>query len=63
MGAKQEYITLVQAAEISGYSTGHLRYLLRTGKLAGAKFGRDWLTTVEAIEQYKSTNPRPGPTR
>jgi len=60
VAAKQEYITLVQASEISGYSAGHLRYLLRAGRLAGVKFGRDWLTTAEAIEKYKATSPRPG---
>jgi hypothetical protein len=59
--AKQEYITLVEACKISGYSTSHLRHLLRIGKLEGIKLGRDWLTTVEGIEKYKATNPRPGP--
>jgi hypothetical protein len=46
---------------MSGYSTSHLRHLLRTGKLEGIKLGRDWLTTIEAVERYKATNPRPGP--
>jgi hypothetical protein len=55
------YITLIEATEITGYNTGHLRQLLRMGKLEGRKFGRDWFTTIEALEKYKATNPRPGP--
>ena len=57
----RRWITLPQAAEISGYTTGHLRYLLRNGRLEGEKLGRDWFTTVEAVERYKETSPRPGP--
>ena len=55
-----KYITLIEAAKITGYTTSHLRRLLRTGKLEGVKFGRDWFVTIEAIEKYKATNPRPG---
>ena len=55
------YITLIEASEISGYDPGHLRRLLLSGKLEGRKFGRDWFTTVEALERYRATNPRPGP--
>ena len=54
------YITVRVASQISGYSPSHVRYLLRTDRLEGVKFGRDWLTTAEAIENYKATNPRPG---
>lgn len=56
-----EHLTLKQASEISGYSTGHLRHLLITGKLGGGKFGHIWFTTVEALKEYEATNPRPGP--
>ena len=61
MAPDGKYITLIEASKISGYNTGHLRYLLSTEKLEGTKFGRDWFTTVEALEKYKATNPRPGP--
>ena len=55
-----KYLSLAQAAEISGYSAGHLRYLVRTGRLEGLKLGRDWFTTAEALERYQATDPRPG---
>ena len=56
-----KYLSLIEASEITGYATAHLRHLLLTGKLEGMKFGRDWFTTIEALEKYKATNPRPGP--
>ena len=56
-----EYITLKEASEISGYTTSHLRRLLIGGKLEGGKFGHVWFTTVEALEKYRASKPRPGP--
>jgi excisionase family DNA binding protein len=56
-----EWITLAQAAEISGFSRGHLRLLLRQGKLKGTKLGRDWLTTKAAIREYLAMERKPGP--
>ena len=56
-----KYLSLAEAAVISGYSSGHLRYLVRTGRLEGVKLGRDWFTTAEALERYQATDPRPGP--
>jgi len=61
MAPNGKYITLIEASKVSGYATGHLRHLLLAGKLEGTKFGRDWFTTVEALEKYKATSPRPGP--
>lgn len=57
----EEWITVPEAAKISGYSESHLRYLLREGKLNGRKVGRDWVTTRQAIEEYVARKPRPGP--
>jgi hypothetical protein len=59
--SNRDFITLTEASEISGYSTGHLRHLLLDGKLEGGKFGHMWYTTPEALERYQATNPRPGP--
>lgn len=56
----EEWLTTDQAAEFSGMSAPHIRYLLRNGKMWGKKIGRDWVTTRAAIEKYLATNPKPG---
>jgi excisionase family DNA binding protein len=54
-------ISLIEAAEQSGLSTGHLRKLLRNKEIQGKKFGRDWFTTKLAVEEYLSREHKPGP--
>ena len=56
-----EWISVKEAAEYTGYSRGHIRYLLINRLVEGRKFGRDWFTTREALDRYLATNPRPGP--
>ena len=55
------WITLAQAAEISGLSHSHLRLLARQGKIKSQKLGRDWLTTEDAVRAYMATDRKPGP--
>ena len=56
-GRKNRYFTLSQASEISGYSTSHLRHLLRAGRLEGVKLGRDWLIMAQdlALVEHRPT--------
>jgi hypothetical protein len=56
-----ELISLSRAAEISGLSHSHLRLLVRDGEIAGRKMGRDWFTTLQAVNEYLARNRRPGP--
>jgi excisionase family DNA binding protein len=56
-----DWISVREAAEHTGYTERHIRYLLGQGKVEGRKFGRDWFTTKEALQKYLATNPRPGP--
>ena len=42
-------ISLREAVELSGLSAGHLRLLVRQGKLWGLKLGRK---TTQAIDEY-----------
>ena len=48
----EELITLRQAADKCGLSVSHLRLLARTRRLQARKIGRDWVTTLDAVERY-----------
>ncbi|RPI74990.1 MAG: Fic family protein [Desulfobacteraceae bacterium] len=49
---KQGYISLQEATKYCEYSQEYLSLLARTGKLAAVKFGRNWMTTPEAVREY-----------
>lgn len=48
----KEYILLSEAAKHCQYSQDYLSLLARRGKLHAIKKGRNWLTTIEAVENY-----------
>jgi excisionase family DNA binding protein len=54
-------ISLKEAAGLSGFSYGHMRYLARNGEIWATKLGRDWFTTKKAVEDYLAQDRRPGP--
>ncbi len=54
----EAFITLKEAAAISGLSTGHLALLCKQGKLKASKKGRDWLTTRRAVARYMAEENR-----
>ena len=56
-----DWVSVKRAAEYTGYTPRHVRYLLNQGLIKGRKLGRDWFTTTEALDEYLATNPRPGP--
>lgn len=53
MPGDQQWITVAEAAEKSGYSIRTIQRLLEDGKIEGWKPGRDWFTTLEAVMEYK----------
>ncbi len=55
---RENFMVLSDAAIGTDYSAKYLNLLLRQGKLEGHKEGRNWLTTKEAIERYKSSRKR-----
>lgn len=52
---KPKYITLKEAAKISGYSPDYIGYLIREGKIPGKQIYHSvaWVTTKEEIVRYK----------
>ena len=56
-----ELISLSDAADISSLSPDHLRRLVRNGDLWGMKIGRNWVTTIKAVQEYIAQDRKPGP--
>ena len=57
-----DLISLQKAAKLSGLSPGHLRLRIREGELWGTKIGRNWVTTEQAVREYKArAKPRGRP--
>jgi len=56
--AGAHYITLKEAAKISGYSPDYLGQLIRGGKLAGKQIYLNvaWVTTEKALKEYLKDN-------
>lgn len=55
-----EYVTVAQAARLSGLSRRQLQWLLQQGAIPGSKLGRDWLVRPSAVMTYLKERPRPG---
>jgi len=47
-----KFISLNEAAKISGYTSDYLGYLIRKKELGGKKIGRNWFTTKRALRAY-----------
>jgi hypothetical protein len=49
---KRKYISLKEASESCTYSQEYLSLRARQGKLKAVKFGRNWVTTKEWLDEY-----------
>ncbi len=47
-----EWLTVREASELSGYNEEHITRLLRQGKLAGKKISVVWLINRESLLEY-----------
>jgi len=50
----KQFLSTADAAERLGYTVQHTRLLIREGKLAATKFGRDWLVERQAVERLRA---------
>ena len=55
-----KWITTTEAAELTGYSSVTLRWLVREGRINGHKRGRDWLLDKEGVLAYVEEMKRLG---
>lgn len=55
-----QYVTVNQAAEISGFSTDWVRKLARRGDVGAVKFGFVWLICSESVESYANSERKIG---
>lgn len=49
-GTEKIELSVVEASRLLGCSPGYVRRLLREGKLAGRRVGRDWLVDASRID-------------
>ena len=61
-----DWLTIQQAAELSGYHAEYLRIIVREGKLTAHKFGPVWAISKEALMTFlkiaeNSSDRRHGP--
>ena len=58
--SQEKYISLREAAEISGYSADYIGQLIRKGKLPGKQVFSNvaWMTTEDAVEVYMHDNTK-----
>ena len=64
--ANNDWLTVQDAAKVSGYRADHLRELIRDGKVEAKKFGPIWAVNRQSLISYmnqalKSTDRRHGP--
>ena len=57
--AEDKILTVNETAERLGVEPAHVRLLIRTGKLIGEKFGRDWMVRLSAVADFEKL---PAPT-
>jgi len=57
----REYITTVEAEQISGLSRNYLALLLRRGVLEGFRPSRDWFIYTDSLEKFLKTPRKSGP--
>lgn len=50
--AEADFISSKEAARKLGYTRQHVGRLVREGKLAGHKIGRDWMVKETSVKEY-----------
>lgn len=54
----EQWITTTQAAQITGYNPEHIRRLVRAGKVASKKWGKEWMIEQASLLAYVQSEGR-----
>lgn len=57
---KDALVTISQAAKNYGFSGDYFRRLAEKGRLEARKIGRQWLTTLDAVESFLESREERG---
>jgi hypothetical protein len=57
----REYLTTLEAEQLSGLSRNYLALLLRRGTLEGFRPSRDWFVYKDSLEKFIKTPRKSGP--
>lgn len=58
----EDFVSVAEAVEISGYDRMHIALLCRQGRLPGArKMGSQWIIPRKALQEYMPAPPGPRP--
>jgi excisionase family DNA binding protein len=57
--AKDEWLTVNEAARLSGYHPEYIRQLIRDGKVNAKKFSIVWMVDKESLLQYVKAQEKP----
>ena len=57
----RQYVTTIEAEQISGLRRNYLTLLLRQGKLEGFRPSRDWFIYTDSLERFLASTRKPGP--
>jgi len=59
--AKEGFITVQEAIQLSGYTKSYISRLWRQGKIAGARIGKKMiLIEKQSLLDYLASDPQPG---
>lgn len=58
-----EWLTVKQAAEISGYHPEYLRYLIKAGKIDAQKFATVWQVSRSSLKEFLKNAKKQGEKR
>ena len=57
--AKEKWLTVNEAADLSGYHPEHVRRLIRQGSVTAKKFSIVWMVSRDSLLAYKESQEKP----